>query len=151
METKRFEFGPFAFDSGRKILLKHGKPVAIGQKCLTLLEALLAAEGRVVSKSDLMDAAWQTLNVEESNLSVQIAALRKCLGNLGSGEEWIATVQRVGYQFVYHGESKEMPVSQSLLSAPQFSDDKPSIAVLPFLILAAILSRIILPTDWPKT
>ena len=133
MATQRFEFGAFVFDSGRKILLKHGKPVAVGQKCLTLLEALLAAEGRVVSKSDLMDAAWQTLNVEESNLSVQIAALRKCLGNSGSGEEWIATVQRVGYQFVYHGESKELPVSQSLLSAPQFSDDKPSIAVLPFL------------------
>lgn len=57
METQRFEFGPFVFDSGRKILLKHGKPVAIGQKCLILLDALLAAEGRVVSKSDLMNAA----------------------------------------------------------------------------------------------
>ena len=133
MATQRFEFGPFVFDSGRKILLKHGKPVAIGQKCLTLLEALLAAEGRVVSKSDLMDAAWQTMNIEESNLSVQIAALRKCLGNSGSGEEWIATVQRVGYQFVYHGESKELSVSPDLPGASQFSGDKPSIAVLPFL------------------
>ena len=132
METRRFEFGPFVFDSGRKILLKHGKPVAMGQKCLMLLETLLAAEGRVVSKSDLMDAAWQTMNIEDSNLSVQIAALRKCLGKPKNGEEWIATVQRVGYQFVNPQQEKQRPLNLGILARPEAPRDKPSIAVLPF-------------------
>ena len=100
MNEQNYKFGTFVFDAKRKILLKQGSPVSIGQKCLVLLESLLAAEGRAVSKSELMDAAWSTQNIEESNLAVQIAALRKCLGRSKSGEEWIATVQRVGYQFV---------------------------------------------------
>src|SRR5262249_51814142 len=98
--ASRFEFVHFILDSARRVLLKHGAPVEIGEKCLILLETLLRAEGRAVPKSDLMDAAWQTLNVEESNLSVQIAALRKCLGKSKNGSEWIHTVQRVGYRFV---------------------------------------------------
>lgn len=100
MNEQNYKFGTFVFDAKRRILLKQGSPVSIGQKCLVLLESLLAAEGRAVSKSELMDAAWSTQNIEESNLAVQIAALRKCLGRSKSGEEWIATVQRVGYQFV---------------------------------------------------
>src|SRR6478672_8417355 len=97
--TTRFEFGHFVFDAKRRMLFRNGAPVVVGQKCLILLAVLLRAEGQVVSKSDLINAAWQTLNIEESNLSVQIAALRKCLGRSSTGDEWIRTVQRIGYQF----------------------------------------------------
>jgi DNA-binding winged helix-turn-helix (wHTH) protein len=65
-------------------LLKHGSPVSLGQKCVALLEALLAAEGRAVSKSALMEAAWQTENIEESNLAVQIAWAGQNLAKNGS-------------------------------------------------------------------
>ncbi|CAN5360509.1 winged helix-turn-helix domain-containing tetratricopeptide repeat protein [soil metagenome] len=124
MAMQSYAFGPFVFDMRRRILLKHGSPVAIGQRCAALLETLLAADGRVVSRSDLMNAAWQTENIEESNLAVQIAALRKCLGRSKSDEEWIATVQRVGYQFVNPGPESIAPA--------QATDDRPSVAVLPF-------------------
>ena len=133
MAPQCLEFGPYAFDRKRKILLKHGVPVEMGQKCLIILETLLAAEGRVVPKADLMDAAWQMANIEESNLSVQIAALRKCLGKSRNGSEWIATVQRVGYQFVNPGEANAMPRDQDSVALDQPLDGKPSIAVLPFI------------------
>ena len=133
MGEQIYKFGTFAFDARRKILLKRGVPVSVGQKCLILLETLLEADGRAVSKSELMDAAWQTENIEESNLAVQIAALRKCLGRTQSGNEWIATVQRVGYQFVDFNETAK-PVSSSLeLAAREGLGDRPSIAVLPFV------------------
>jgi TolB-like protein len=125
-------FGDFVFDRRRRILLKHGSPVALGQKCVALLEVLLAAEGRAVSKSELMEAAWQTENIEESNLAVQIAALRKRLGRSKCGDEWIATVQRVGYQFVYPGEAEESPLNHDLNVIAQATSDRPSVAVLPF-------------------
>ena len=131
MAPQRFEFGPFVFDSERKRLLRHGTPVEIGQKCLILLETLLKADGRVVSKSELMDAAWQTINIEESNLSVQIASLRKRLGKSRNGDEWIATIQRVGYQFVNPDRDTPTPVSPSVPA--QVPGEKPSIAVLPFV------------------
>ncbi len=129
---QQLEFGPFVFDSKRKLLLKDGSPVAIGQRGMALLETLLAAGGRAVSKSELLDAAWQTENIGESNLSVQIAALRKCLGKSKNGEEWIATVQRVGYQFVNSQQDKQKPLDLGILQRPEAPRDKPSIAVLPF-------------------
>src|SRR5262245_32176839 len=100
METRRLTFGPFELDPERKLLLRQGAPIAMGQRGLSLLGALLAAGGRAVSKAELMDVAWPAQQVEESNLSVQIAALRKSLGPRADGEEWIATVPRVGYQLI---------------------------------------------------
>ena len=131
MGEPRYHFGPFVFESGRRLLLKNGSPVAIGQRGAAILETLLAAGGQAVSKSALMDAAWQTENIEESNLSVQIAALRKCLGRTRNGDEWIATVQRVGYQFV-NPDLAEKPTGADELSAPIAPSGNPSIAVLCF-------------------
>ena len=132
MGKQHYPFGPFVFDMHRRILLKGASPVEMGQKCAILLETLLAAGGRAVSKSALIQAAWQTENIEESNLAVQIAALRKCLGRPRSGGEWIATVHRVGYQFVNPDEVMGAPLGQQPSAAGQAAGDRPSIAVLPF-------------------
>lgn len=99
MDGERFSFGNFRFDSGRELLFEHDAPVSIGRRTLALLRALLVAKGDVVSKSALMDAAWPSLYVEESNLTVQIAALRRRLGAMADGSEWIATFPRLGYRF----------------------------------------------------
>jgi TolB-like protein len=135
MTSQTHAFGAFVFDSQRKLLLKHGTPVSIGQKCLLLLEALLEAGGQAVSKSDLMLAAWQTDNIEESNLAVQIAALRKSLGRTRHGNEWVTTVQRVGYQFVDPDKLDRSPALTA--KAADAADDRPSLAVLPFADLSS--------------
>jgi DNA-binding winged helix-turn-helix (wHTH) protein len=132
MEEQNHVFGAFVFDRRRRILLKRGSPVSLGQKCVALLEVLLAAEGRAVSKSELMEAAWQTENIEESNLAVQIAALRKRLSRSRRGDEWITTVQRVGYQFVHPGEGEEAPLNHDSNAIAQTPSEGPSVAVLPF-------------------
>ena len=79
MAPERFAFGPFLLDASRGALFEHGLPVAMGSKPLALLRALVEARGQVVIKSALMDAAWPNTSVEESNLTVQIAALRRRL------------------------------------------------------------------------
>ena len=95
-----FIFGPFVLDTQRGRLLREGRPVAVSSKGLRLLEALLAMPGRVLTKAELMQTAWGDAAVEESNLSVQMAALRKQLGPTADGGDWIATIPRVGYRFV---------------------------------------------------
>lgn len=135
MTSQTHAFGAFVFDPQGKLLLKHGTPVSIGQKCLLLLEALLEAGGQAVSKSDLMLAAWQTDNIEESNLAVQIAALRKSLGRTRHGSEWVITVQRVGYQFV--NPDKFVAPAVTAAEAADGVADKPSLAVLPFANLSS--------------
>ena len=93
-------FGPFILDRQNGRLLREGRPVAVSSKGLRLLEALLGSRGRVLAKTELIEAAWGDTAVEDSNLSVQIAALRKQLGPTADGGDWITTVPRVGYRFV---------------------------------------------------
>ncbi len=126
MAEDRIVFGPFEIDRAAQIVLRGGEPLPIGQRGVRLLQTLLGRTGDVVTKQELMDAAWGGAAVEESNLSVQIAALRKALGTTDGGGDWIVTVPRVGYRFA--GPAAPAPVS------PPSAD---SIAVLPFINLSA--------------
>ena len=123
--AKRLAFGPFVLDPDNGTLFRDGKIVAIGQKAALLLGALATSPGEVRTKTELMDAAWPGTTVEESNLSVQIALLRKALGPPPSGGEWIATVPRVGYRFV-------TPPPATTAASLRPGAVIPSLAVLPF-------------------
>jgi TolB-like protein len=133
MSQQHFAFGPFIFDMQRGSLTRAGRHIAVGHKGLLLLEALLRAPGMVISKADLMQAAWPDTAVEESNLSVQIAALRKLLGPQADGSEWIATVPRVGYRFLGQVE-KDVEQLRPIQTAG--IERRPSIIVLPFTNLS---------------
>lgn len=133
MAPQRFVFGPFVLDAGNGALFEHGLPVAIGSRPLALLQALVEAHGQVVPKAALMDAAWPNTNVEESNLTVQIAALRRRLRVSPNEEEWIATFPRVGYRFAgpLVIQQREAPAD-----AGRALEADPSIAVLPFAYMS---------------
>ena len=101
-----------------------------------MLEALLGAPGRVLTKAELMRAAWGDTAVEESNLSVQIAALRKQLGPTADGGDWIATIPRVGYRFVGIPAKEPMEgIGEPKMSGTE-REQRPSIAALPFANLS---------------
>ncbi|MBZ9962838.1 winged helix-turn-helix domain-containing tetratricopeptide repeat protein [Mesorhizobium sp. BR1-1-2] len=131
MQGSRFAFGPFVLDPDAGTLLRNDNPVAVGYRGLKLLAALVERPGEVLDKAELMDAAWPGTAVEEGNLTVQIAQLRKLLGKPADGGEWIATVPRVGYRFAGIVESLD-GAKRKALPLP----DKPSIAVLPFVNLS---------------
>ena len=131
MSAQHYKFGNFSFDAERGLLLKHGSPVVLSQRALSLLGALLAAGGKSVSKTELMDAAWPSEAVEESNLTVQISTLRKCLGRSPTGHDWIATVQRCGYQFV-DVENGPRPAAGKVVASAPLVD---AVAVLPFAVM----------------
>ncbi len=76
-----------------RILRVEGVAVQLGSRAFDVLMALIDANGQVVTKDTLLAAAWPGLVVEENNVSVQIATLRKLLG---AGA--IATVPGIGYR-----------------------------------------------------
>lgn len=121
MLGERFIFGDFRFDSRRELLFERALPVSIGRRTLALLRTLLRAGGDVVSKSELMDAAWPSLYVEESNLTVQIAALRRRLGRTPGGGDWITTFPRVGYRFAgdFAVEERDVPAMGESAATPE--------------------------------
>src|SRR5262245_29939601 len=131
----KLAFGPFVLDVERGMLFREGRPLVVSSKGLQLLRVLLEAPGQVLAKADLMEAGWPGAAVEESNLSVQIAALRKQLGPSPDGGDWISTVPRVGYRFVGAVDACD---TVPHVPAEYISEDRqrPSIAVLPFTNLS---------------
>ncbi len=116
-------FGEVTYDPISGALSKSGKPLRISDRAVTLLGALIEANNQAVSKQDLMAKAWPAMIVEEGNLTVQIAALRKALGVDAAGNDWIVTVPRMGYRML-------MPKPQTVAAVETMV--LPSLAVLPF-------------------
>ena len=93
-------FGPFRLNPTRRVLLRDGKPLRLGSRALDLLIALVDNGKDLISKEDLLKRVWPDTFIEEANLRVHIAALRKLLGDEGTGDQYISTVAGRGYCFV---------------------------------------------------
>lgn len=93
-------FGPFRLMASARSLTREGEPVLLGSRALDLLIALVEHAGEVVSRRDLIKRVWPDVIVEEANLRVHVAGLRKALGDGREGARYIASVSGRGYCFV---------------------------------------------------
>jgi adenylate cyclase len=117
-----YELGPFRLDTHNGVLLRGSEPVVLGARAVALLRALLEKPGALVSKDALIEAAWPGQAVEDSNLPVQISALRRALAEAPGGDRWIETMPRRGYRFVGPAVAREE--SSVTATPPEF--DAPS-------------------------
>jgi predicted ATPase/DNA-binding winged helix-turn-helix (wHTH) protein len=93
-------FGPFSLHDKTRLLEKDGVPVKLGSRALDILSLLVNRAGDVVPKNDLLAHAWPGLVVEEINLRVHIAELRKALGDGKEGARYVTNIPSRGYCFV---------------------------------------------------
>ncbi len=97
--NKIISFAEFELDAVHRRLLRDGETVALHSKAFDLLAFLASHNGRVVSKDEILDTVWEGQFVEESNLVVQISALRKALGEPKNAPRFLVTVPGKGYKF----------------------------------------------------
>ena len=103
------EFGRFRLHRRERALLADGVKLDVGARSFDLLLALIDAGGAMLSKDDILSRVWPDAIVEESNLHVQIFALRRALG---ADRDLIRTVPRHGYRFT--GRVTTAPTSGSV-------------------------------------
>lgn len=125
--SKFYEFGPFCLDPSERLLLLGGVPVSLTAKAFDLLLLLVENGGRVLARERLIEEIWPDTIVEEANLTVNIYALRKALGEKENGHRFIETVPRRGYRFVGAVRVSNHPTDTRA--------NAKSIAVLPFRTL----------------
>src|SRR5271165_2737555 len=85
--------GAFELYPAERRLCAAGKPLELGARAFDLLLVLVEYQGRLVTKSTLLERVWPRLVVDENNLPAQIASLRRVLG---AGA--IRTVPGFGYR-----------------------------------------------------
>jgi TolB-like protein len=133
-EEMSHKFAGFSLDRERGLLRDGKVDVQLRAKSLELLLHLVSNAGRVVSKSELLDAVWNGLAISEDSLTQCIHDVRRALGD--SEQKLVRTVPRRGYLF-----------PAEMLEAPKIGQPnneevagpipgRPSLAVLPFLNLS---------------
>ena len=111
-------------------------PLAMGSRALDILGLLVERPGALVSRAEIISAVWPETVVEESNLNVQIAALRRVLDGGRADSSCIQTVPGRGYRFIapvtqVAAEARASATAVPIAGVPPLPD-RPSIAVLPF-------------------
>jgi adenylate cyclase len=153
--TDIFLFEGFRLDRRGGVLYRrneHGAftPMVIGSRALDILGVLIDRPGDLVSRAEIMDAVWPGTVVEDSNINVQVAALRRILDDERAESSCIRTVSGRGYRFVGPVTQVEPAALQSgngsggaIAETEQPHD--PSTGPLAHIAVAPRLSIVVLP------
>lgn len=123
-EKVLYEFDAFRVDPVRRRLLRAGEQVPLTPKAFSILMVLLENQGDVVEKESLIRRVWPDAYVTEANLTQNISALRKALGERANDHRYVVTVPGFGYSFVAEvveiprESSGEMPVIAAAPAEP---------------------------------
>ncbi|HEF4758307.1 TPA: helix-turn-helix transcriptional regulator [Pseudomonas putida] len=104
-------FGPYAFHLNQRLVLEGDQALRLGGRALDILQVLVEHAGSVVSKNQIIAQVWPRSVVEEINLRVHIAALRRAFRDGQDGQCYIVNIPERGYSFV-------APVQQASGFAP---------------------------------
>ncbi len=124
---RMIRFGHCTLDEGRGMLIApDGAETPLRPKTHELLRLLLKHPGRVVPRTEILDAVWPGIFVTDDSITQCVVELRKAMGP--GGAALLRTLPRRGYLLQADVIAEALPEP-----APTGrSDDRPSIAVLPF-------------------
>jgi DNA-binding winged helix-turn-helix (wHTH) protein len=106
-------FGPFRLDSDARRLLRRGEYVHLSRKAYDLLEYLVAARPRVLSKAELKERLWPGTFVLEANLSNLVSEIRSALEDDRRQPRFVRTVHGVGYAFCGEADDEAVPAEST--------------------------------------
>ena len=97
-------FEDFRLDRRGGVLFRRDQqgvfvPLVIGSRALDILGVLVEQPGYLVSRDEIIEVVWRGRAVEDSNLNVQVAALRRILDRNREQGSCIQTVAGRGHRF----------------------------------------------------
>lgn len=117
-EKRQYRFDGFLVDPVRRRLVRDGEAVPITPKAFSVLLILLERQGEVVEKDELIRLIWRDTFVTEANLTQNVSALRKVLGERANDHRYVVTVPGRGYSFVAEVQEVEEESSSSRVDIP---------------------------------
>jgi adenylate cyclase len=124
---RMIRFGHCTLDEGRGVLIApDGSETPLRPKTHELLRLLLKHPGRVVARTEILDAVWPGIFVTDDSITQCVVELRKAMG--AGGASLLRTLPRRGYLLQADVIAEALPEP----AMPGRTEDRPSIAVLPF-------------------
>lgn len=135
-----YRFENVVVDASRREIRVDGRLVDLQPKAFDLLHHLIVHRDRVVDRDELMEALWPGTIVTEDSLTQALRKARKVVGDDGTRQTVIRTVQRRGFRFVA-ALAEDVPVQRpssppTRVATPATARPLASLAVLPFLDLS---------------
>jgi predicted ATPase/DNA-binding winged helix-turn-helix (wHTH) protein len=115
------QFADFRLYPARRALMRNDAAVEIGSRAMDVLLALVRRRGDIASKAAIMADVWPSTIVEDNNLTTQIAAVRRVLGDSPS-KPFILTIPGRGYRFVADVTESADPAVPGMASPPQAAE-----------------------------
>lgn len=135
MSNREKDFESYEFDNfrleiaPRRLVGQDGKVIPLSPKTFDILLLLVENSGELLTKDELINRIWADHIVEENNLTVRIASLRKVLGEARGENLFIQTVPGHGYRFV----AKVTTGGAESNVASQAEKPESALVVLPFV------------------
>jgi Tol biopolymer transport system component/DNA-binding winged helix-turn-helix (wHTH) protein len=95
-----YEFDEFRLDAAKRQLRRGAEIVPLYSKAFDLLLVLVQSSGRDLTKDEILEKVWPGQILEESNLTVNISAVRRALGEKASQPRYLITIPGRGYRFI---------------------------------------------------
>jgi DNA-binding winged helix-turn-helix (wHTH) protein len=95
----RVVFGECEFDSGQRVVCRHGRVIPLSPKALQLLELLVDRRPEAVAKTEILERLWPGTFVTDASLHNLVTEVRAALGDSPQARRYIRTVPRYGYAF----------------------------------------------------
>jgi len=103
-------FGPFRLLPTERAVFAGNEKLNLGGRAFEILLALVTRPAQFISHREFNRLVWPDAVVEDVNLRVHIAALRKALSKYGDGASRIQCVNGRGYCFVGEVSYEELPI-----------------------------------------
>lgn len=104
-------FGRFHFRQADRTLWRDSERVHMTAKARDLLACLVAANGRFVSKAEIMTAVWPDIHVLPDNIKVLVHEIRSVLEEDARNPHFIRSEAGLGYAFVPEGLTPNPPAA----------------------------------------
>jgi predicted ATPase/DNA-binding winged helix-turn-helix (wHTH) protein len=108
-----YRFDSFQFVPARQLLLDNGEQVHIGARALAVLQALIEKAGVLVKKEELIAEVWPNTFVDDANLKVNVARLRRALRCGVQGRRFVVNEPGRGYRFVADVVRQEISANEA--------------------------------------
>jgi DNA-binding winged helix-turn-helix (wHTH) protein/Flp pilus assembly protein TadD len=135
----RLKVGDWVLDPAASRLERQGEQIRLEPRLTDLLCHFARNPGRVISKEELIEAAWEGRTLDDAAIARAVGELRRSLGDTAHAPRYIETIPKRGYRLVAEVRAGERRWRRTVVVV--------AAAATVTLVLLLLISRFVIQDD----